>query len=80
MGLVYYTRRDFDSLVDQMHVLTEKEFDSENKAFENGALLSDIIRIGNHVITSRMSNAEFNTKCKTLRTKFRSSKQLKKGL
>ena len=35
MGLAYYTKLDFDSLADdQTHVLTEKECDSENKAFE----------------------------------------------
>ena len=35
----------------------------------HGALLPDIIRIGNHVITSRMSNDEFNSKCKNLKAK-----------
>ena len=35
MGLAYYTKCEFDSLVDQTHVLTEKECDSNNKAYAN---------------------------------------------
>ena len=46
-----------------------KRFRMKKEETRLGALLPDTIRIGNHMIISRMSNEEFNSKCKILSTK-----------
>ena len=43
-----------------------------------GALLPDIIHIGNHVIIYRMSREEFESKCKSLKAKCTNTNKLGK--